>query len=376
MKAVFKTSDVLPHLTQVASIINPKIAIPILSNIHFKQTDKEFILTASDSETWITSRCPLVESDGEYNYCIPANDFIKSLRNLGDTELEMTLDEDSKVLTCTYDKGNFRLPYSDAEQYPQPNVNMDKAQERILNSKSLQQAIELSSTAVANDELRPVMNGIHFDFFKDRMVCASSDGQKLIKYSDYGLKHDEEIVYQFTLPKRPVSLLLNVLASMDADVKVRFTERNVCVSNQAFKMTARLVDGRYPNYDSVIPQESAVKAIVKNDDLQQALKRVIPLGNINSMLVVFSFADNKLTVAAEDIDLSKSAKETIDCEYTAEPLKIGFKGSLIMELLRNINDENVVMEMTNETKPCVIYAKDALPKDNYLSLLMPMLINV
>ena len=245
---------------------------------------------------------------------------------------------------------------------------------KIINSKRLLQAIEKVGFAIANDELRPVMNGVHFDFFKDAMVSVSSDGCKLAKYKDVSITHEAEETYSFTLPRKPSNIAMTMLSSMDMDVKLAFTDKCVVMSNENFKLTSRLIEGRFPKYESVIPKEYKFDAKVDKKTIISALKRVLPMGSQASELVSFKIGGNKMVIAAEDFDFSKSATETITCDYDErkDPITIGFKGSVLMQVLSNLDGDDVVMELTEPSRAAVIYDND---KDKYLSLIMPMLVS-
>lgn len=379
MNIVFSNSDLLPKLTQVASIINPKSSLPILSDVHVVIKPDMLVLTGSDGETWITERIGNVTADEEFRCCIPASNFLKALRTLDDSTIKMTFNSDANTFTCDYGNGHFSMPYESAESYPHPSIvtlNMEDTYEQIINSKNLLQAIELTGFATANDELRPVMNGIHFDFFPKSMTCASSDGQKLVRFSDFSIAHFGDMTYSFTLPKKPATLALSILSSIDSDVKLSVSDKAMSIRNSDFKLVTRLIEGRYPRYESVIPKDCTITAILDKTAFSSALKRVLPMGNAQSMQVVLSFEADAIVVSAEDFDFSKSAKESIPCKHNAkEGFAISFKGTSLMEVLRNISDDNVVVEMSEPNRAAVFYAKDSLTKDEYLSLLMPMLIS-
>jgi DNA polymerase-3 subunit beta len=286
----------------------------------------------------------------------------------------MTLDESTHTITCNYGNGKFSMPYENADEYPLANMDTTGTKEFIVDCKKIQKAIELTGFATANDELRPVMNGIHFDFFADGMVCATSDGHKLARYKDKTItRGNDGTVPNFTLPKKPSNIALSILSAIEGDIKLSFNDKAISISNQDFKLSARLLDFRYPNYDSVIPKSSPIIVTVDKNSLLNALKRVITMANNSSYLVEFDFSQNNVVVSAKDIDFSRSASETVTCDCDTE-LKIGFKGSTLVEILRNINDDNVVIELDNPSRAGVFFSAFEYTRDEYLSLCMPMLI--
>lgn len=370
----FATNEITTQLAQLASVVNSKNTLPILDNVLFDVKDNVVRLTASDGDTWLSVRAEVNSHDVEMHFCINASDFLKALKNLDDTIVTIELDETKHIATCNYGNGFFKMPYEDGKGYPMPQMDMGGAIQKIINSKRLLQAIEKVGFAIANDELRPVMNGVHFDFFKDAMVSVSSDGCKLAKYKDVSITHEAEETYSFTLPRKPSNIAMTMLSSMDMDVKLAFTDKCVVMSNENFKLTSRLIEGRFPKYESVIPKEYKFDAKVDKKTIISALKRVLPMGSQASELVSFKIGGNKMVIAAEDFDFSKSATETITCDYDErkDPITIGFKGSVLMQVLSNLDGDDVVMELTEPSRAAVIYDND---KDKYLSLIMPMLVS-
>jgi DNA polymerase-3 subunit beta len=288
--------------------------------------------------------------------------------------ITLSLDEQAHTIKCDYGNGNFTMPYEDANEFPMANMDKAWSNDFIIDGKKVLKAIEKTGFATANDELRPVMNGIHFDFFADGMVCATSDGHKLARYKDKTItKENDGSIPNFTLPKKPSNILMSVLSAFEGDVKVSFNDKALCVSNADFRLSARLLEFRYPNYEAVIPKTSPIIITSDKNSLLNALKRVLPMANDSSYLVELDFSSGQVVVSAKDIDFSKSASETVTCDCDAE-IKIGFKGSTLIEILRNIDDDNVVIELDNPSRAGIFFSAFELTRDEYLSLCMPMLI--
>lgn len=374
MKVVFETNCVLPKLSQVASVINSKNSFPILGDVCFTVNTDSMILTGSDGEVWVTERAEILNSDSSESFCVSAQDIIKCLSSLKDEVITMTLDEEKKTLTCDYGRGNINMPYDSAEEYPRPMIDMNESYEIVIPSVSLRNAIELTQTAIANDELRPIMNGIHFDFTDNRMTCTTCNFLKMVKCCKT-LSNTNATHAWFTLPKKPSTLLSSVLSDTESDVKVRFTNQAVSVSNKDFKVTARLLEGNYPDCDRIIPQDIAITVEVDSNEMIQALKHVLSVDNSGN-LVTLTFVGNEVTINAEDINFGRSATETIRCiNNTKNEFSICFSGVVLMEMLKNVNDKMVVIEMSEPKKPAIIYAEKVFQRDEYLSMVMPMVKN-
>jgi DNA polymerase-3 subunit beta len=374
MELKLQSKSLTALLKVAARVINSKNALPILGDFLFETKGDVVLITASDSEQWLSLKCPIISSDGDARFCVASADFLRAIDNLNDVVVTQTLDESTHTITCDYGNGKFSMPYEDANEYPLANMDTTDLKDFIVDGKKILKAIELTGFATANDELRPVMNGIHFDFFADGMVCATSDGHKLARYKDKTVLLDVgETTPNFTLPKKPSNILLTILSAIDGDIKISFNDKAISVNNKDFKLSARLLDFKYPNYEAVIPKSSPITITADKNSMLNALKRVLPMANEASYLVELDFTQGQVTISAKDIDFSKSASETVTCDCDTE-LKIGFKGSILIEILRNINDDNVVIELDNPSRAGVFFSAFEYTRDEYLSLCMPMLI--
>lgn len=379
-KITFISDDFLPALSTVNSVVSAKNSLPILSDVRIETkadgnggTYAE--LMTSDSETWLQMKAPLAEAEVGIVICIEAKGLLQALRNLGGKPVTMEIDDSKHIVKCDYGNGHFSLPYEDAQDFPLPMAAPDGAKTKLMDAKKLLTAIEKAGFATANDELRPVMNGVHFDFLPTCMISVASDGNKLAKYADLTITCDEIETSGFTMPKKPCSTLLNVLGSTVAgDIKVMFNDRCFTVNNTQFKMSARLIEGRYPNYDSVIPKDNDRIVTIAKNDFVAAMKRVLPMGNANSELVALSFSMGMMTISAEDFDFSKSASENVGCDYAQEEFTIGFKGSTLLQLLQNIDTDNVKVMLKDQSRAGVLCEDKPNGVYEYTSLIMPMLI--
>ena len=374
MEIKLNSKELTTKLEQVFKVVNSKSSLPILNDVLIETKGDVVMLTTSDSEMWLSVKCNITSHDQDFKFCINAKDFLNAIKSLNDVPTTITLDEQSKTLTCNYGNGKFQLPYDGTEEFLLPNMNTEDVTSFILDSKRVLKAIELTGFATANDELRPVMNGIHFDFFTDGMVTATSDGHKLARYKDKTItRNDDGTTPNLTLPKKPANVLMTILSATEGEVKMIFNDKAFVINNKDFKITARLLEYKFPNYESVIPKTGNIFITIDNNALTQALRRVIPMANESSNLVELDFTQGQVTVSAKDVDFSKSASETITCDCDSE-IKIGFKGATLIDILRNIKDDNVVIELTEPNRAGVLYSALTLTRDEYLSLCMPMII--
>jgi DNA polymerase-3 subunit beta len=278
----------------------------------------------------------------------------------------MSLNEETCQLLCDYGNGNFSLPYDNADEFPMPNTDSENAASVIVDGKKIMKAIELTSFAVGNSVTRPIMNGVHFDFSENGMVASATNTHKVVMYRDRNMECKG--VGEFTLPKKPSSVLSSILSSVDGDVKLVFGGSSISVNNTNFKLSARLLEGRFFDCESLTKGVRPIVVNVEKSSMLQALKRVMPATNEMSNLVVMFFEQGQVTVNADNLMFGKSASETITCDCDSD-LKIGFKCSDLIELFKNIDDDNIVMEMANPMGGAVVYASSTYSRDEYVSLL-------
>lgn len=377
----FKSDEFIPSLAMVNSVVLSKNSLPILSDVRIETKEDGFggvcaELTTSDSETWLKMKTTVYSNtDVGVVICVDCKALLQALRNLEGKPVTMEINKEKHIIKCEYGNGHFSLPYENADEFPIPVSVTDNVKSKSIDAQKLLTAIEKAGFATANDELRPIMNGVHFDFLPNCMVSVASDGHKLAKYSDLTIVSNENETDGFTMPKKPCSTLLNVLSSTIAgDVDVMFNERCFVVGNSQFKMTARLIEGRYPNYNSVIPKNNNIEVIINRSNFISALKRVLPMGDTTSELVMLKFEYGSMAVSTENIDFSKSASENIVCDYKQEQMAIGFKGSVLLQLLQNIETANVKMILKDPCSSVVICEDKPNTVYEYTSIIMPMLI--
>lgn len=366
MEIKVNTSELSKKLEQAVKVIATKNVMPILADVMFDVRQDVILLTTSDSEIWLSIKCPVVSCEQETRFCVNAHDLLELVKNLGDKDVAITLDEKSSQITCDYGNGNFTMPYDNADEFPLSCAGNEGMTSIVVDGKRITKAIGLTSFAVGNSVTKPIMNGIHFDFSESMMTASATNTHKVAIYKDNGIACEGSGF--FTMPKKPLSVLCSILDSTEGDVKISFNTSMISVSNAGFKISARLLEGRFYDCESLTKAERPIKVTVDNGSLLQALRRVMPMTNEMSNLVVMFFEQGQVTVSADNAVFGKSAIETIPCDCDAN-LKIGFKCSDLIELLKNIDDDNVVMEMSDPMKGAVIYALSTYSRKEYVSLI-------
>ena len=371
MAVKVNSSELAKKLEQVVKVVANKSVMQILADVMIEVRGNVIVLTTSDSEIWLSVKCPLIEDAQEAKFCVNARDFIELIKNINDREIVMSIDTESCRLLCDYGNGNFSMPYDDANEFPTPNMENENPTSIIVEGEKIMKAIELTSFAVGNSTIRPIMNGIHFNFSEDGMVVSATNTHKVAVYKDKGINGGN--MGEFVLPKKPSSILSSILSLENGDVKISFGGSAISINNTNFKLSARLLEGKFFDCESLTRVIKPINVTIEKVSILQALKRVMPMTNETSNLVVMFFEQGQVTVTADNAVFGKSASETVKCDCDTE-LRIGFKCSDLIELLKNIDDDNIVMEMVNAMGGAIIYASSTYSRDEYVSLLSSSLI--
>ncbi len=361
------------RLMNLSKVINSKNSLPILDSFLFEVHNGQAVVTASDSENVMQSAFILDNCEGEGNFAVNNKTILDAVKELPEQPLTIDINYDEWKMYITYQNGSYNFPIQNADEFPKAQPVSDNATTLTIDAAVLANNITRSIFATAQDELRPVMNGIYFDLTADALAIVASDGHKLVRNKNYTLKSD--VPAAFILPKKPANLLKNVLAKDGGDVVLKFDERAAEISFSDGMLACRLIEGRYPNYNSVIPQDNPNQITIDRKSLLGALRRVLPFASDSSQLIRFHAEAGMLTLNAEDIDFSTSAKETVTCEYAGMPISIGFKGSSMVEILNNLESDDVIIQLADPSRAGIIVPAVQPDDEDVLMLIMPMLLN-
>lgn len=373
MRLSISSTTLAARLSVLSKVFNSKNSMPILDCYLFEVKNNQLTVTASDSENVMTTQLTLDESDSEGTFAINNRTILDAVKELPEQPLTIEVDMSTYAIRVYYQNGKYEFTGQGGDEYPRLQPLSDNATAITVDSKTLSGDISRSIFATANEELRPVMNGIYFDMTKDALAIVASDGHKLVRTLNKSIKSDTPT--SFILPKKPATLLKNVLAKNDDDVVIRFDERNANIIFADGMLACRLIEGRYPNYNSVIPQDNPNRLTIDRGVLLGALRRVLPFASDSSQQVRLHIETGKLVVSSEDIDFYTSAKEELVCDYNGNPMDIGFKGTSLMEILNNIEKDDIILELADPSRPCLIIPAEQPEKEDILMLIMPMLLN-
>lgn len=373
MRFTVSSTALSSKLNALAKVINSKNSLPILADFLFDIQDNVLYLTASDSENVINTQMELTESDANGRFAINNHDLLEAIKGFSEQPITFDVNLQDNIAKISYQNGLFSLPVENADEYPQSQPITEGINAIVMPSNVLADNINRSLFATAQDELRPVMNGIYFDLTPEHLAVVASDGHKLVRNKVFTVQSEQPA--SFILPKKPAGLLKNLLQKDGGDVEIKFNERNAEINYGDGRLSCRLIEGRYPNYNSVIPQNNTNTLTVDRLALLAALRRVQPFANDSSNLIRFHVEGSTLQLDAEDFDFSKTATERMICDYNGQPMSIGFKGSAFIEILTNFDCEEVVIQLADPSRAGLVIPSEQPEGQDVLMLMMPMLLN-
>ena len=375
MKFVVSSTELLGHLQAISRVISSKNTLPILDNFLFNLSGNDLEITASDLESTLITRMKLENTQGDGTIAMPARILLDTLKEFSAQPLTFDINTDTLAVVISSENGKFNVVGQNGVDFPAlPTIKKDKRFSFTINADIMLAGISKTLFATADDELRPVMGGIFIEASPKQITFVASDAHKLVRYQRSDAHADDNA--SFILPKKPASLLRNILPREEGPFKVEFDDKNAFFNLTDYKVVCRLVEGNYPNYNSVIPKNNPRKITVDRVEFYNTLKRVSVFSNQASNLVKLQLKGNQVTVSAQDIDFSISAYERIKCQYEGDEIEIGFKSVFLLEILSNIASQDVMMELADPTRAGLFLpAESENEAEDLLMLLMPMMIN-
>jgi len=378
MKFVVSSTLLLSHLQAISRVINSKNSLPILDNFLLEIKGNTLTMTASDIETTLITSMTVENAEGDGKVAVVSRLLLDTLREFADQPLTFSINDSNLAMVITSANGSYNFIGQNGDEYPRLPEMSNEARVLTMAVSNLTAGVTKTLFCTADDELRPVMNGVFFDIEKENITFVATDAHKLVRLktplTSITLGEEEEMV-SFILPKKPATMLKNILPKESGEVEVKFDSKNAYFKLSNYTMICRQVEGRYPNYNGVIPKQNLYKIIIDRVSLLNALKRVSVFSNQASNLIKLDFHDNMIHISAQDIDFSISAEETINCQFDGDPIKIGFKSSFLIEILNNIDVAEVILEVTDPSRAGLILPFENETNEELLMLLMPMLLN-
>jgi DNA polymerase-3 subunit beta len=373
MKFVVSSATLQSHLQAISRVVNSKNTLPVLECFHLKIEGQKLIATASDTETTLVTTIDLIEANGEGSFAISSKTLLDALRELSEQPLTVEINENSLEVIIYYQNGKYKLVAQNGDEFPRMKGLKEDCGSIEMPATALLRGINTTLFASADDELRPVMNGVVLDITPENITFVASDAHKLVRLKNSSIKGEQKSI--LIIPKKPANLLRNILPKETGSVIISFDENNVLFKLSNYQMFCRLVEGRFPNYNAVVPQNNPYKIIVERASFLNTLKRVAIFANQSTSLVKISISSNKMELTSQDIDFSTSAEESITCQYEGEQINIGFKAQFIIDIVSNLETQDIVLELADPSRAGLFLPVENEENEDLLMLLMPMLIN-
>jgi len=373
MKFIVSSTALLKNLQAISGVLNSSNTLPILDNFLFELKESTLYISASDLETTMTVSVPLANAGESGSIAIPAKLLLEIMKTFPEMPLNFNINPDTFLIEISASDGKYKLSGYNAAEFPRIPV-IENANTIDINSLALANAITKTIFATGNDELRPVMSGVFCELNENDIVFVATDAHKLVRYRRNDVKPGD--VTSFILPKKPLNQLKNILAVQDVNVKLEYNDVNAFFSFGNVNLICRLIDGKYPNYEAVIPTNNTKKLIIHRSLLLNALKRISIFANQSTRQIRFSVTGQELNLSAEDADLSNEGKERLACQFEGEDIEIGFNSKFLIEMLVNMEYDEVLMEMSAPNRAALILpAEGTQSEEDILMLVMPVMLN-
>jgi len=371
MRFIVNSTALLKQLQKLNGVISSSNTLPILDNFLFDIKDNQMSIVASDLETTMISSIG-VEADGDGKITIAARILIDTLKTFSNQPLTFIVDTTTFGIEMSSELGNYKLAGQNADEFPKIPA-LQSSFSTTIKGDILSNAINKTLFASGNDELRPVMSGVFCELSSEQTTFVATDAHKLVRHSRTDVKSENSA--SFIVPKKPLTILRNNIVD-DADITLEYNETNALFSFDNITIICRLIDGKYPNYEAVIPKENPNKLTIETSSLLSSIKRVSIYANKTTHQIRFKVAGSELQITSEDLDFANKAEERLPCQYQGEDMEIGFNSKFVIDMLNNIGAEQISIEMSASNRAGIILPLDGLEDgENTLMLVMPVMLN-
>ena len=371
MNFIVSSTQLQRQLQTLSGVLNTSNTLPILDHVLFELAPQQLKITATDLETTISATIQ-VESTSEGKLAVPARLLLDTVKTFPEQPLTFSL-ADNNTLEISSEQGKYALAYANANEYPQAAEVVD-ASSLSIQGDTLATAINNTIFASGNDDLRPVMSGVFFQLSSSGMTFVATDAHKLVKYERTDVVAPETA--EFIMPKKPLNLLKSVLVGSEEEVTVNYNNSNVQFSFDETVVICRLIDGKYPNYEAVIPKENPNVMSINRVQLLNTVKRVSIFSNKTTHQIRLRIAGAELHISAEDIDYSNKAEERLTCSFQGDDMQIGFNARFLTEMLSNLSSDEIQLELSLPNRAGIITPVDGLNEGEQVTMLvMPVMLN-
>lgn len=373
MKFTVSSSTLLHRIQVIGKVIAAKNQMAILEYFLLDVKGNNLTITASDLETTISTTITIDNGDGDVTIALPSKLLSESLKEFGDQPLVFDINPENLAVELKTETGRFNFIGQNSEEFPEEPALGEEILTATVKTGTLATGISKTIFATAVDDGRPMMTGIFFKFENESLTFVATDAHKLVRLVNTATTNDMEA--SFILPKKSASLLKNILGGLNDEAKISFDDKNIVFEMEGYRMVCRQINGKYPNYNSVIPTNNPYEIIIDRQTFANAIKRIIPFANQASQLIKLTIESGSITLLAQDIDFSNAAQEKISCQFEGDPINIGFKATLLADILSDFSSDEVRLQLADPSRAGIILPSENEENEDLLMLLMPMLIN-
>ena len=373
MKFHVSSTELFALLQTLSRVINAKNSMSILDCFLFELEGQSLTVSASDGENRIVGKVEVADADKDIRFAISAKMLLDAIKEIPEQPIAFQMDEENYETVIGYRNGSYKILGQRADDYPLPAVMNEDRVRLEMDAEKLQLGVNSTFFAVGSDEFRPVMTGIYFDITPGTVVMVASDGRKLSRTTFSGLDVQEQRA-AFILPSKPAGLLRNILPKTQGPVQIEFDARYAVFRLPSYRIEARLLEGRYPNYNSVIPQDNPYHLTFDRQLLISVLRRVSVFSDSSNNQVKLTIDPGRVLFTAQDIDFSTSAEESVESDYQGGHLEIAFNGNYFLETLNNLSSQNVSIDLGDSSRAGVVQPVEQEEGSEQLMLLMPVLL--
>jgi DNA polymerase-3 subunit beta len=371
MKFIVSSSQLLKQLQVLGGVINSNNTLPILDNFLFEISKNQLKVSSSDLETTMSSVVD-VESDSAGSIAVSARLLLDTLKTFPDQPLTFKT-EGANTIEISSDQGKYDMAYFGGDEFPKA-VSLPSPSKTIIPGHILGTAISKTIFAAGNDDLRPVMSGVFFQFSSQSLTFVATDAHKLVKYTRTDVTADQTA--EFIMPKKPLNLLKGILGGSDSEVTIEYNDANAKFTFDNVVLVCRLIDGKYPNYEAVIPKENPNKLTVDRASFLNSVRRVSIFSSKTTHQIRLKMAGTELNISAEDLDFSNKADERLSCDYQGDDMQIGFNSRFLSEMLNNLSSNEVLIEMSLPNRAGILTPIDGTDEGEQVTMLvMPVMLN-
>lgn len=368
MKFTVTTSDLLRSLSRVSGVVPTRSTSPIIENVLFDLLNDVLTMTATDMDISLTVTMQ-VKGEEDGRIAIPGKRLLDTVRALPETSMTFTIDTTANKIQINTGTGEYGLTGENAREFP-PVPQFKGKEQFIIETGTLKKLIHRTAFAVSADELRPAMMGVLFQSSGVEIKAVATDGHRLVRCVQK-LPNSSGITRDIIVPAKALTLIGRSIEGTENTITISDTHLRVTFEKST--LIARLIDEMYPNYESVIPQDNTKVMTVRREDMVASLRRVALYASTTTHQVKLEVARGYVNVSAQDIDFGGEARETVPCEYTADPLEIGFNSIYLIDILTHLDEEKVSFHFSTPTRAGIITPADSA--EDIMMLVMPVRLN-